>query len=79
MAVSSVINVKANPKIQEFGPGDSVKVNYRGPGGGAGANSGLPGCGHQATRGRSRARTSRFVESLRTLGWSELFPFIRPE
>ena len=29
MAVSSVINVKANPKIQEFGPGDSVKVNYR--------------------------------------------------
>ena len=29
MAVSSVINVHANPKIQEFGPGDSVKVNYR--------------------------------------------------
>ena len=29
MSVSSVINVKANPKIQEFGPGDSVKVNYR--------------------------------------------------
>ena len=29
MAVSSVINVQANPKIQEFGPGDSVKVNYR--------------------------------------------------
>ena len=29
MSVSSVINVKANPKIEEFGPGDSVKVNYR--------------------------------------------------
>ena len=29
MAVSSLINVEANPKIGEFGPGDSVKVNYR--------------------------------------------------
>ena len=29
MSVNSVINLEANPKIQEFGPGDSVKVNYR--------------------------------------------------
>ena len=29
MAVSSVIKLEANPRIQDFGPGDSVKVNYR--------------------------------------------------
>ncbi len=29
MSVSSVIKLEANPKIQDFGPGDSVKVNYR--------------------------------------------------
>ena len=23
------INVEANPKIAEFGPGDSIKVNFR--------------------------------------------------
>ena len=54
MAVSSVINVQANPKIQEFGPGRFGEGQLSGPGRGAGANSGLPGCGHQATRGRSR-------------------------
>jgi len=29
MDVHSLIKVDANPKIGEFGPGDSVKVNYR--------------------------------------------------
>ena len=54
MAVSSVIRRKGEPQDTGVRPGGFCEGQLSGQGRGAGANSGLPGCGHQATRGRSR-------------------------
>ena len=52
MEAHSLIPVKANPKVQDFNPGDTVRVSFRVREGRAGKGASVSGSGDKDTGGR---------------------------